>query len=68
MPQQAAQVSGGDGESQSIKVLFSGLRQDDGESSDGTSSATSSDSGTEFIVMSDMQPMYDAQASEHVIW
>ena len=50
------------------KCFFPGFRQDEGESSDGTSSATSSDSGTEFIDMSDLQPMSDAQGFEHVFW
>jgi hypothetical protein len=60
-------AGGGDGWGDSIsQSAFPGFRQDEGESSDGTSSATSSDSGTEFIDMSDLQPMSDAQASEHV--
>ena len=54
------------GEIRSAKVLFPGFRQDEGESSEGTSSATSSDSGTAFTDMSDLQPMSDAQASEHL--
>ena len=33
-----------------------------------TGSATSSDSGTEHIDMSDLRPMTDQQASEHVFW
>ena len=62
-------AGGGDGWGDAVdQMAFPGFRQDDGESSDGTSSATSSDSGTEHIDMSDLQPMTDQQASEHVFW
>ena len=60
---------GGDGWGDSAdQSAFPGFRQDDVESSDPSSSATSSDSGTAYIDMSDLQPLTDAQASEHVFW
>ncbi len=54
------------GEIRPVILFFLGFRQEEGDSSDGTSSATSSDSGIEFIGMSDLRPMSDAQASAHV--
>ena len=51
---------GGDGWGDAVdQIAFPGFRQDDGESSEGTSSATSSDSGTEHIDMRDLQTMAD---------
>ena len=44
------------------------FQQEDGESSTQTRSMTSSDSGNYVIDMSDMNPMSDAHASEHVFW
>ena len=41
---------------------------DEGESSEGIDTATSSDSGNEHIDMSDIRLMSNAQASEHVFW
>ena len=41
-----------------------GFQQQDGESADGASSMTSSDSGNAVIDMSDPHPMTDQQASE----
>ena len=62
-------AGGGDGWGDAVDhIAFPGSRQDDGESSEGTSSATSSDSGTEHIDMSDLQSMTDQHASEHVFW
>ena len=62
-------TGGSDGWGDSVdQSVFPGFRQDNGESSDPTSSATSSDSGTEFIDMTDLQPVTYEQASEHVFW
>ena len=47
---------------------YPGFQVDEGASSDDTSSMTSSDSGNEVIDMSDLYPLDDQQAAEHVFW